>query len=154
MVHVNHLAELADTIVRAARRIQALDMPEGVVKLSNLETIVMNRIDDRPGITSKQLGEQLSLKSSNTSTALRELEEKGFVERRPDPSDGRGTCIYPSEFARENLRRVHEHLGMSLDKILNRSDTVDDRELDAALAVLRVLNDGLEQAPGSPEPGR
>ncbi|HIW92057.1 MAG TPA: MarR family transcriptional regulator [Candidatus Corynebacterium avicola] len=161
MERVKQVASLADTVVRLARRIQVLEMPEGVVFLSNLETIVMNRIDDAPGITPKQLAKELNLKSSNTSAALRQLEAKGLADRRPDPSDGRGACIFPTPFAEENLRRVQEILGATLDEVLTspRSFTddggapVSDEDLATTLSVLCLLHDGVGSLPESQEPG-
>ena len=158
MDRVNQLAMLADTVVRLARRIQVIDMPDDVEFLSNLETIVMNRIDDAPGITPKRLAEELNLKSSNTSAALRQLEAKGLVDRRPDPTDGRGACIFPTAFAEQNLNRVRKVLGSRLNEVLARPDAgaapVTGADLAVTLDVLRVLNDGMELPPESPAPGR
>ncbi|MGO1949832.1 MAG: MarR family winged helix-turn-helix transcriptional regulator [Mycobacteriaceae bacterium] len=142
MESVSHFSELADTVVRAARRIQVLDMPDGVVELSNLETIVMNRIDDEPGVSPKRLGRELGLKSSNTSIALKGLQAKGLVDRRPDPADGRGTCVHPTGFAAENLRRVRGELGRVLGDVL---EDVPPQDVTTCLRVLRQVNDGLER---------
>lgn len=161
MERVKQVSTLADTVIRLARRIQTFEMPDDVVMLSNLETIVMNRIDDSPGITPKRLAKELNLKSSNTSAALRQLEAKGLADRRPDPSDGRGACIYPTPFAEQNLRRANEVMSAKLDEVLTnpRSVTgdgaapVSDEDLATALSVLRVLHDGVGLLPVSPEPG-
>ena len=118
----------------------------------------MNRIDDAPGITPKRLAEELNLKSSNTSAALRQLEAKGLVDRRPDPTDGSGACIFPTAFAEQNLNRVRKVLGSRLDEVLDRPDAgaapVTGADLAVTLDVLCVLNDGMELPPESPAPGR
>jgi len=102
------LADLADSILSVARWLALLgNQDAAVVQLSPLEALVIRYVDRNPGSTPSQLAAGLGLKSSNASSALRDLESKGFIRRSVDPADGRSVRIEPTAFAQENrdLRR-------------------------------------------------
>ena len=52
-----------------------------------------------PGVTQEQLSKIMYVHKSNVARQVGSLEEKGFVERRPDPSDRRNLLLYPTEKA-------------------------------------------------------
>jgi len=56
------------------------------------------------GIRLTELAERTSLSLAACSELLNELQELGYVERRPDPSDGRAKLIFPTELGRDALR--------------------------------------------------
>ena len=63
-----------------------------------------------PGITQEQLSKVMYVHKSNVARQVGSLEEKGFVQRRPDPSDRRSLQLYPTEKALSvlgDIRRVH-----------------------------------------------
>jgi DNA-binding MarR family transcriptional regulator len=107
------LAELAQLILSIAReiRFRGYDDPEAV-SLSPSEANVMRYVDTHPGTTPSAVAEATGLRRSNLSAALRDLESRGFVERRVDPLDGRGVNLFPTPLAARNLdlvRREWEH---------------------------------------------
>ena len=74
-------------------------------------------ICNHPGVTQEQLSRLMYVHKSNVARQVSSLEEKGFVERRPDPSDRRNLLLYPTEKAlavvgrlREAHRRWNEHV--------------------------------------------
>jgi DNA-binding MarR family transcriptional regulator len=101
------LADLADVVLSVARKIHArTSEASDAIPLTPLEALAMQHIDRRPGITSSEFAADLSLKSSNASAALRELERKGLVRRDPDPLDRRTVRVTATARAHENLLRV------------------------------------------------
>ena len=63
-----------------------------------------------PGITQEQLSKVMYVHKSNVARQVGSLEEKGFVQRRPDPSDRRSLQLYPTEKALSvlgDIRCVH-----------------------------------------------
>jgi DNA-binding MarR family transcriptional regulator len=60
-----------------------------------------------PGITQDQLARRIFINKSNVARQLVNLEELGFVERRPSPGDKRATLVYPTEKALEVLPRIN-----------------------------------------------
>ena len=52
-----------------------------------------------PGVTQEQLSKIMYVHKSNVARQVAALEEKGFVERRPDAADKRILRAYPTEKA-------------------------------------------------------
>ncbi len=105
------LADLAEAIIGVARELRlrldtAADSDADIVELTASEAHVMRHIDHHPGVAPSDLARATGLQRSNMSTALRSLENRGFVERRADPHDARGVNLYPTDRAAENLKRV------------------------------------------------
>lgn len=63
-----------------------------------------------PGVTQEQLSKIMYVHKSNVARQVSSLEEKGFVERRPDPADRRNLLVYPTQKAvavLDKIRAVH-----------------------------------------------
>ncbi|MBQ8496826.1 MAG: MarR family transcriptional regulator [Clostridia bacterium] len=50
-----------------------------------------------PGMTQEQLSKHICINKSGVTRHLAFLEEKGYVERRPDANDKRAICVYPTQ---------------------------------------------------------
>ena len=137
------LAELAQLILSAAReiRFRGYEHPEAV-SLNPSEGNAMRYIDNHPGTTPSAVAEATSLRRSNLSAALRELESRGFVERRVDPNDGRGVNLYPTPRAAHNLALVQREWAAILAVGLGD----DHRDVSAAKRLLTRLEAGLVAA--------
>lgn len=92
------LADLAEAIIGVGRELRLRPYPD-VVELTASEAHVMRHIDHHPGVTPSELARATGLQRSNMSTALRTLENRGFVERRTDPHDARGVNLFPTRRA-------------------------------------------------------
>src|SRR5690606_593556 len=57
-------------------------------------------------ITLSALTEQLMTDKGQMSRTVRELGERGLIDRAPDPSDGRALTLSLSEFGRQRLDQV------------------------------------------------
>lgn len=67
------------------------------------------KICEQPGISQEEIAESLFVHKSNVARQVAALEEKGFVERRPDAADKRILRAYPTEKAQavaEEIRRI------------------------------------------------
>ena len=74
-------------------------------------------IDPEKGTPSTALGPKMGMEATSLSRILKTMEERGVIERKPNPSDGRGVLIHLTEFGRE--KRDH-----SRDKVLNFNETI------------------------------
>lgn len=141
MTRVEALADLADVVLSLARRLQALTSQEsGAIALTPLEALSMRHIARHPGITSSEFAAELSLKSSNASAALRELERKGLIHRSPDPRDGRTVRITVTAESSEHLARVRAAWARLLSTL-----SVDDAQLAEMTAALQTAEEALSQ---------
>lgn len=50
----------------------------------------------RPGITQDQLTTELKFDKATTARSVKQLENSGYIERRPDPTDRRSHLLYPT----------------------------------------------------------
>jgi DNA-binding MarR family transcriptional regulator len=63
-------------------------------------------IFERPGITQDQLARRIFINKSNVARQLVNLEEDGFVERKPSPEDKRAIQVFPTEKARDVMPEI------------------------------------------------
>ena len=77
-----------------------------------------------------QLAERLGVSAPVLSRHIAELEEHGYVLRRPDPVDGRAQLIALSASGAEKLRLIEEQRTATLQDLL-RDWSEDDVELTA-----------------------
>ena len=62
-------------------------------------------IDPKSGTPSTALGPKMGMEATSLSRILKSMEEKGLIERKPNPKDGRGVLIHLTEFGLENRER-------------------------------------------------
>lgn len=133
---VTQLGELADRIVRVARKIEAHRFQDpGITQLSSLEAMLLRYVDDHPGISPKQIAADLIMKGSNVSAGVRSLQEKGLVTKSLDVQDARYTHLRVTASAREGIGRVRAEWGSLLE-----SQVPADVDMGGAVRLLAVLD--------------
>lgn len=142
MVTDDELAELAEAVISLARRLTLAGQHRtDAVPLTMLEALVMRHIDAHPGTTPSQLARHLHLKSSNASAAIRGLEEKDFIRRLTDDTDGRSVRIEATAVAEANRLLYRQSLADLLAPLAG-----DDAGVQTTLAVLSAMDAGLDEA--------
>ena len=56
-------------------------------------------IDPEEGTPSTALGPKMGMEATSLSRTLKSMEERGLIERKPNPADGRGVLIFLTDFA-------------------------------------------------------
>jgi len=56
---------------------------------------------DAEGTPSTALGPKMGMEPTSLSRILNAMEERGYIERKPNPNDGRGVLIYLTEQGKE-----------------------------------------------------
>ena len=74
--------------------------------LKSCHASYLDTICSYPGITQDQLARRIFINKSNVARQLVNLEEDGFVERRPSPGDKRAIQVFPTEKAKEVLPEI------------------------------------------------
>jgi DNA-binding MarR family transcriptional regulator len=67
---------------------------------------------DAAAITVSELAERLEITKQGAGQLVDDMERRGYVERRPDPTDGRARLLYLSDKGKAALaavRRFHQH---------------------------------------------
>lgn len=94
-------------------------------------------IDPENGTPSTSLGPKMGMEATSLSRTLKTMEEKGLIQRKPNPEDGRGVLIHLTEFGRE--KRAY-----SREKVLTFNETIKENvstdELEHFYKVAEVIN--------------
>ncbi|WP_424641056.1 MarR family winged helix-turn-helix transcriptional regulator [Embleya sp. AB8] len=93
---------------------------------------------------------------STVSRQIASLVQRGLVERRPDPNDGRGTLLAVTDEGNQAFEIYRRRRQAELDRV-TRDWSTDERE--TLITLLGRFNDDLEReqapsrdtAPGAPE---
>ncbi len=94
----------------------------------------------RKGIRLSELAARAQLSLATTSEFVSELENLGYLERRPDPSDGRAKLIVPT---RRGLALFADARKQVLEIERDWAGLVGRARFDAACEVLQEMLDGL-----------
>lgn len=62
---------------------------------------VLLNIDQDHGTPSTALGPKMGMEATSLSRILKGMEEKGLIERKPNPADGRSVLVYLTDFGIE-----------------------------------------------------
>jgi DNA-binding MarR family transcriptional regulator len=109
-------------------------------ELTAPQTAVMREVVRTEGINLRDLSRAVSLAHSTVSGIVDRLEKQGLIERRPDPHDGRVSCIYPTRAVRDFVRdRIPTLSRGPLLEALARATTEERASIAAALRRLREL---------------
>lgn len=94
-------------------------------------------IDPEKGTPSTSLGPKMGMEATSLSRTLKSMEEKGLIERKPNPEDGRGVLIYLTDFGKE--KRAY-----SREKVLTFNETIKNsvtkEKLDNFYEVAEIIN--------------
>lgn len=89
------------------------------------------------------IADRLKLRQNTVSTLVRTLVEKGLLERRPDPSDGRAVVVRVNdERAARRERRTDRRVEVLSAEIAKLS-AAERKAVERALPTLAKLNDAL-----------
>lgn len=106
----------------------------------------LKEILKHPGITQDQLTQQLKFDKATTARSVKLLEQSGYIERQPDPNDGRSHLLYPTQKAVDFFPLLQSILDEA-----NRRLTyyLTPEEEDILIALLKKVNqdhpdDGME----------
>ena len=95
-------------------------------------------IDREEGTPSTALGPKMGMEATSLTRTLKSMEEKGLIERRPNPEDGRGVLIYLTDFGREK-RELSKNTVLKFNDVVRQK--VGDEKLRHFAEVAEVIND-------------
>jgi DNA-binding MarR family transcriptional regulator len=110
---------------RFAERIAEVDLTPPLFRILNL-------VDAAEGKSQQAIGEAIEVPASRMVALVDELEQRGLVERRPDPADRRVRALYLTRKGRKTLSRGRE-IAREHEEDLTRGLAAADRERLVAL---------------------
>lgn len=102
---------------------------------------VLLNIDLVDGTPATKLGPQMGMEPHSLSRTLKSMEEKGLIQRKPDPTDGRGVLI---NLTKEGLskRDMAKHAVLIFNERV--SEELSEEEVKTCIKVLSVINRVIE----------
>ncbi|MEX0272897.1 MAG: MarR family winged helix-turn-helix transcriptional regulator, partial [Flavobacteriaceae bacterium] len=85
---------------------------------------------------STALGPKMGMEATSLSRILKNMEEQGLIERRPNPLDGRGVLIHLTSFGREKRADTKEAVLRFNEVVKNH---VDEEKLSAFFEVTETI---------------
>ncbi len=95
-------------------------------------------IDPKTGTPSTSLGPKMGMEATSLSRILKSMEEKGLIERKPNPEDGRGVLIHLTDFGLEKRKD-------SKDVVLRFNEVVKDQLSKEQLKCFYEVMDTINQ---------
>jgi DNA-binding MarR family transcriptional regulator len=111
--------------------------------LPSSELEVMRLLARRPGLRVNDVARELGMQSSNVSTAIRSLVDKGTLRKEADGTDGRVVRLAPTDAALSDRDGREEQWGTAMATALAGFAVADRAQLLAAIPLLRELADRL-----------
>lgn len=93
--------------------------------IDRVEAVALSRISDAGSMRVTELAEQLGVACSTAGRHAANLEEGGYVERSPDPEDGRVTVVTATDRGVALIGRLREVQCGLLAEVLSEWDTDD-----------------------------
>jgi DNA-binding MarR family transcriptional regulator len=94
-------------------------------------------IDPKTGTPSTALGPKMGMEATSLSRILKSMEQKGLIERRPNPEDGRGVLIHLTPFGREK-REDSKRVVLRFNEAVRRE--VSQEQLEGFFDVIATIN--------------
>ena len=95
-------------------------------------------IDPKTGTPSTALGPKMGIEATSLSRILKTLEERGFIERKPNPEDGRGVLIHLTTTGLEK-RNISKQVVLKFNGVIKNA--VSKSQLKAFYEVTDTINE-------------
>jgi DNA-binding MarR family transcriptional regulator len=105
------------------------------------------RLWERDGRTQNQLSEETLRDKHTISRMLDLMEARGWLERRPDPADGRGRLIFLTRAGLELEATLAPAARQLVEDVLRG---IAPEELELTVRTLRRMSENLERREGRP----
>lgn len=137
-------AGLATAVVNAARSMRTLLSRNLLATgLYAGQDGVILALAEEDGLTAGALAARLGVKAPTMTRTIGRLEAQGFVERRPDETDGRLTVVHLTETGRATVERIAEAGRLSERQA---AEGFSDKEVRTLVKLLRVMDANLHAA--------
>lgn len=97
---------------------------------------VLLNIDKEQGTPSTALGPKMGMEATSLSRILKSMEEKGLIERKPNPADGRSVLVFLTPFGIEKRRDAKAAVINFNTQVLNRFPA---EEMDTFFKVIQGI---------------
>lgn len=118
------------------------------VSITRGESFLLAEVVNKAPVRLSDLSTAMALDRSIASRQAESLVRAGFVERRPDPTDGRAALLAPTRRGRTVVTRLRNERERWLDRAVS---TLDPQDVDALTLLLPRLVNAIERAEADAE---
>lgn len=104
--------------------------------LTIIEWYILRALYERDGQHASELARAVGRAATSFTPNLDKLQQKGYIERRPDPTDRRAVHIYLTDLAEQHRKEV---MATAKDLDLEVRQLFDPEEFDTFLNVLSAM---------------
>ena len=135
------MREFAAVIHDLSMRLRRLgERRAGLSPLPHSELEILVQVLDRPQATVTDVARALGLQTSNVSTTVHQLVDRGLVERVPNPSDRRSSRLVPTSRALADREVIDDAWAAVIGEFLDGLTRAEQVTLLAATPLLRRLS--------------
>ncbi|MCB2178800.1 MarR family transcriptional regulator [bacterium] len=138
---VNYELQMVDLMHRM-QKLRLGDFPKGHFNLSYPQMALILFVNNNPGKHLQEVADGMELTAPTVSVSIRRMEEDGWIERRPDPEDGRATCIFLTEKSDQIIRKLTAAQLKSVRLFLRHLSEEEQKKL---LELMRKAISGVEK---------
>ena len=133
--NVEQLERALSSITRRGTRRRLHDhiVEEAGVEIDRAAYLVLRELEAVGPIRVTELATKLSVDPSTMSRHISALQRRGWIERTPDPADGRATLVAVSRTGARTIRRVEAGRRNILTAVLSQWDGEDQAALVALM---------------------
>ncbi|OUS09960.1 MarR family transcriptional regulator [Nonlabens dokdonensis] len=129
-----------DYILRATwMSVSKMYNEQASVKGSTMSTgFALISIDPETGTPSTALGPKMGMEATSLSRTLKMMENKGLIERRKNPEDGRSVLIHLTDFGLE-MRDFSKSVVKTFDQVVKSE--IEPEKIETFLEVAYKINE-------------
>ncbi len=94
-------------------------------------------IDPKQGTPSTALGPKMGMESTSLSRILKNIEQRGFIQRKPNPNDGRGVLIHLTALGLEK-RKESKDVVLRFNEVVK--DNISEENLEGFFKTVDIIN--------------
>lgn len=114
-------------IRRAQQRHVAIWMREVSTDVTSVQYAVLLVLEQRPGVSQRELGDELDLDRSTIAELAARMVRNGLVERISDPQDKRRNTLFLTGTGRELLAELKPRVG-NVERVLTQQLSAAERD--------------------------
>lgn len=144
----NNLEPTAEKFMHLMTRLQQLEpgtAPPKEAHVSPSQLDLLTYTASNPGCGVQSMAAELNLATPTVSISVRQLEKAGFMERQPNPHDGRAVQIFLTPAGQELYQRTLEFRCKKFERLL-AGLTTEER-----VTLLNLLEKAVSAAENSPQ---
>lgn len=133
-----HFGWLVTDVARLMRTV--FDRRVKALGLTRPQWLALVRLKRRPGASQSELADMMEIEKAPAGKIVDRMEEKGWVERRPDPSDRRINRIHLTDRGERIYAAIQP---ISAATVIDALDSLSPAERDRVTALLGRVKDRL-----------